>query len=210
MGHIIKSRGHVEPATVFNLRAGAQALERQARQRLDQASSDAAAVAEDARARGHAEGLAAAREEALAEATGILIAARLEAERLRQEARATALPLARRMAEKIIGHAVRDDPAVMAAVVERALAESRARTGAVTIRLAPEDLAGVAQRAQALAAHAGAAVALKFVADPAVESGGCIVETAAGRVDARLSRQLDALQAAIAAASAGGRGAPAP
>jgi flagellar biosynthesis/type III secretory pathway protein FliH len=158
----------------------------------------AAAVAPPDRAAyddGYQAGLAAGREAGLSQVTELLAAARADAEAIRQRARDAAVVLARRMAEKIVGHAVEVTPAVMGDIVTQALAASRARAGVVVVRVHPEDLAAVEA---ARARWAAGPLVVQTVADAAVGRHGCVVETPAGRVDARLDAQLAALERALA------------
>jgi flagellar biosynthesis/type III secretory pathway protein FliH len=143
---------------------------------------------------GERERAPADREAGLAEVTELLVSARADAEAVRSQAADSALVLARRMAEKIVGHAVDVDPAVMADIVGQALAASRARAGAVTVRVHPDDLAAVEQSRARW--NAGAAV-VRVVADGAVGRYGCVVDTPVGRVNARLDAQLAALERAL-------------
>jgi flagellar biosynthesis/type III secretory pathway protein FliH len=101
------------------------------------------------------------------------------------------------MAERIVGRAVDLGPEVMADIAGAALETCRASGGVVNLRLHPDDLAAASARRDALAARAPGASALAFVADEAVGRYGCVVETAHGRVDARLESQLAALEGAL-------------
>jgi flagellar biosynthesis/type III secretory pathway protein FliH len=65
------------------------------------------------------------------------------------------------------------------------------------VRVHPDDVAAVTVRRDALAARAPAGAALDIVADEAVGRHGCVIETALGRVDARLETQLAALERAL-------------
>lgn len=67
----------------------------------------------------------------------------------------------------------------------------------LTIRLHPADCALMA------AAEVEGGAALRYVPDTAVELGGCLIESAAGTLDARLEYQLGQLRQALAAARAG-------
>jgi flagellar assembly protein FliH len=136
----------------------------------------------------------AEREAALAEVTALLAAARADAEAVRAEAKDAAVVLARRMAEKIVGHAVDLAPAAMGAIVAQALAASRAKAGAVVLRAHPEDLPAVEAARERWGTGA---LVVRAVADARVGRYGCVVETPIGRVDARLSAQLDALEKAL-------------
>jgi flagellar assembly protein FliH len=136
------------------------------------------------------------REAALAEVTALLVAARADAERVRAEAKDAAVVLARRMAEKIVGHAVAVDSALMGDIAAQALAAARAKAGAVVLRVHPDDLPAV----EASRARWGAGtLVVRVTADISVGRHGCVVETPVGRVDARLSAQLDALERALRA-----------
>lgn len=146
-----------------------------------------------AQARGFEAGLAAGREMALAEATALMAAARADAEETRAQARDAAVVLAGRMAARIIGHVVEVSPEVMGDIAAQALAASRAKAGAVVLRVHPEDLPAV----EAARARWSAGVVVKVVADGGVGRHGCVVETPAGRVDARLESQLAALEGAL-------------
>jgi flagellar biosynthesis/type III secretory pathway protein FliH len=143
------------------------------------------------------------REAALAEVTGLLVAARVAAEEERASAKDAALVLARKMAEKIVGRAVELDPSILGEIVGQALAASRARVGAVVLRVHPDDLVAIEQtRAQWLRSIASTA-SVRVVADASVGRDGCVVETAVGRLDARLQTQLDALERAVRGAGIG-------
>jgi flagellar biosynthesis/type III secretory pathway protein FliH len=93
-------------------------------------------------------------------------------------------------------------PEVMGEIVAQALAASRARAGAVVVRVHPEDLAAVEKERPRWAARLSAAADVRVAADPAVGRHGCVVETPVGRLDARLGAQLDALERAISRSDA--------
>jgi len=137
------------------------------------------------------------RESALAEVTAMLVSARAVAEAERAAAKDAAVVLARKMAEKIIGRAVDLDPSVMGEIAGQALAASRARDGAVVLRVHPEDLAAVEQSRSQWSQRIATAANLRVVADTSVGRHGCVVETPVGSLDARLQSQLDALERAL-------------
>ena len=113
----------------------------------------------------------------------------------------TAIALAAKMAERIVGRAVTLAPETMAEIASEALAGCRPGAGTVRVRIHPDDLPAVEARRAALEAGAPLA-ALELVADEAVGRHGCVIETPQGRVDARLETQLAALERAL---TAGGR-----
>ncbi len=200
MGRVVKTTGHVVAGEVLDARDEAQAALAAARATLAEAQGEAEAIRAEARRAG----LDAGRAEAAALAAALLAGARAEAARAMTEAPPVAAALAAKMAERIVGHAVALAPQTMAEIVAAALARSQPRDAAVTVRLHPDDLPAVSARKDALAAQAPAAAAIALVADETVGHHGCVIETAHGRVDARLETQLAALEQAILRGTQGG------
>jgi type III secretion protein L len=197
VGRVVKSFGHVVPKPLFDARAEAAALLARAQTEAEAIRDEAAAVRETARR----EGFETGRADGVAEAAVALAAARGEAARLVAGAGPTAIALATKMAEKIVGRAVALAPETMAEIASEALAACRPGAGTVRVRIHPDDLPEVEARRAALETRAPAA-ALELVADEAVGRHGCVIETPQGRVDARLETQLAALERAL---TAGGR-----
>jgi flagellar biosynthesis/type III secretory pathway protein FliH len=193
MGRIVGGSGRVVPAAAVDARADADALRAVAREEADAIRAQAAAARDAAVREGRAQG----RAEAAAEMAALLVEARAHAARLRVAATPAAVALATKMAEQIVGRAVALAPEVMADIVGAALDACRPRGEGVRVRVHPDDAAPVLARRDALAVRAPAAAALEIVADESVGRHGCIVETAVGRVDARLATQLDALERAL-------------
>jgi flagellar biosynthesis/type III secretory pathway protein FliH len=178
MGRLVKSVGRVVPAEVLSAREEAGRIVAEARDR-------AAAVRELAEREGREAGVAAVTEH--------LLAAQAQSAAVEARAKEAAWVLARRMAEKIVGRAVELSTDVQAQIIAGALAASHVRTGPVVLRVHPDDLAAV----EATRSTWGVAVEVRLVADEAVGRHGCVVETPAGRLDARLETQLAALERAI-------------
>ncbi|MEP6653085.1 MAG: FliH/SctL family protein [Myxococcales bacterium] len=197
MGRLVKRFGHVLPGEVLDARGQATALLRaaqdEAQRLLREARVAAEAIREEARLAGWATGQA----EAETAFTSLMLAARRDAEGVRAAAVPGARKLAVRMAEKIVGHALRLDPTALVRIVGEALAAVRARSGPITLRVHPEDKAAVEAARPELLARVGTTMELSLVADVAVDRGGCIVETPVGRLDARLATQLAALERAV-------------
>lgn len=143
------------------------------------------------------------REDALAEVTELLVAARVAAEEERAAAKDAALVLARKMAEKIVGRAVDLDPSILGEIVGQALVASRARVGAVVLRVHPEDLVAIEQTRAQWMRRIATTASVRVVADASVGRDGCVVETPVGRLDARLQTQLDAFERALRGAGLG-------
>ena len=197
MGRIVSGgagrTGRVVPAAVLDARAEAATL-------LAAARADADAIrarAGDDRDQACAQGREQGRAEAAAEIAALLAAARAQAERLREASTPAAIALAVKMAEQIVGRAVTLAPEMMADIAGAALEACRPRGDWVRVRVHPDDVAAVTARKSALAARAPTTAALDVVADEAVGRHGCVIETAVGRVDARLETQLAALERAL-------------
>ncbi len=164
---------------------------------------------EEARAEARQQGYADGRDAAAAELTETLAAAARQAARVRVQAEPAAMRLAGRlaakMAEKIVGRAVDVEPDALTAIAAQALAASRARAGLVKLRVNPDDRAALERddARRVLLARFEGAVELEIVDDAAIGRGGCVVETATARLDARLETQIAALERAVA-----GEGAP--
>jgi len=206
MGHLVKAFGPVVPAAALDVGERLQALVSQAEEHaaalLAAARAEADAIRAEARRAGETEGRARAEAELLE----LQLAARREAERIRVEALPGAHALAARMAQKIVGRAIDLDPGVMAEIAAQALAAARARAGLVVLRVNPEDLAMIEVQRPRLLAALTHAVELRVVADATVTRHGCVVDSPAGRLDARLETQLAALERVAFAPPAGREG----
>jgi len=196
MGHLVQRFGRVVPAAVVDAGAEARALLDQARRQagalLDAARLQADRLRAEARQSGEGEGRARAE----AAFTTLLVEARAEAEQVRRAALPGAQTIAVRMAEKIVGRAIALDATAMADIARQALEAARARAGVVSLRVHPEDWAAIETARPALAARLAKAVELRVVPDASVGRHGCVVESGAGRLDARLETQLAALERA--------------
>ncbi len=158
---------------------------------VEQARRAAGEVRAAAREEGRTEGLRAATAEvaerlsALAEAQGRWLA-RAEVE---------ALDLAIEMARRILGRELRCDPSSAADGAVVAL-RAAGRRRALRVRLHPDGLAGLGDRAAELA-EAAAGAAMELVSDPSLAPGDVVVETEAGQVDARIASRLEGFRAAL-------------
>lgn len=93
---------------------------------------------------------------------------------------------------KILGDRACDAPTV-AAIVQQGMAQLPGST-LLTVRMNEADLRALLGDEQGRRLQA-AAPQVKWIADPAVATGGCLFDTAAGSLDARLETQLMALRA---------------
>jgi flagellar biosynthesis/type III secretory pathway protein FliH len=166
------------------------------RDTLEAALDEAAAIREQARAEGHAEGRAAAEAEVRAqsaEALAELARARQALDELRDthlealERDAARLGLA--LAEQIVAGAISVEPERLvdvAGLALRRLAERRT----VTLVVNPSELEVLGAAVQSLRAELGGIDQLSVQADRRVSRGGVLARTEDGEIDATVEAQL--------------------
>jgi len=181
--------------------AEAAAIRLQAESELASARATVSALQKSAHDVGYAEGHEGGRQAALAEYTSLVASARLDAEAVRREIRGGVVALGRRLAEKIIGKAISLDETLLVELATQAIDDARAAQGIVLLRVHPEDLSALERQRPALVSRLNTQVVLRIEADSEVGRYGCVVQTPAGRVDAQLSTQFDALEKALAEAA---------
>ncbi|HEY0428494.1 MAG TPA: FliH/SctL family protein [Pyrinomonadaceae bacterium] len=107
------------------------------------------------------------------------------------------LRLAVKIAEKIIGEEIKLDETARGEIVLNALKHARQQE-MLTVRVNAGDLPLLENMREKIDSF-GRAKYIDFVADQAVKSGGCIIESASGTIDARLETQLRILEKALLA-----------
>jgi len=150
------------------------------------------------REQAYAEGM----EKALTEFEQNLLEAAEIRERVWRETEKDLLRLAVRLAEKIIGRELKTDKKAVADIVAAALQNARQQEK-LTVRVNPSDLSLIEEERERFL-PSGRARFIDFVADPRVSSGGCLIESEVGTIDARLETQLRVLKRALLAQSEGG------
>ena len=88
-------------------------------------------------------------------------------------------------------------------VVQNALAMARTQSK-VTVRVSPADLESVRSRLDEITTPYPTITFVDVVSDSRLESGGCILETAIGVVDAGVETQLKAIESALSRSVTGG------
>ncbi len=138
----------------------------------------------------------AGREEGLAAAAAALLAAaevrRQRLDGLEREIAAVALEVAR----KLVGRVVAERPELVTELARRALEPVRARRE-VLLRVNPADAPRLREEQPRLASLLDRAPGVSIREDAGIEPGGVVVETEAGRVDARVEAQLAVLERAL-------------
>jgi len=183
-------------------RAGDGTLPEEVASAIDRAA-EIEAVREQAREQGYADGFSRGDEEAKRE----LAQHRSELERLvasmekaHQEALAgiedIALGIAWEAVCKILGEAAATRQGIQA-LVEQSANRVRAEEKMI-VRLCPADI-GILKEGKDPSEAENETRRMEFLADPSIEMGGCIIETSAGRIDAKLETQLSRLSQALLA-----------
>ena len=109
-------------------------------------------------------------------------------QRLHQQAEATIVRLAVEIAHKIIHIESRIDPEVIKASVAAVL-QMVSDGEQVVLQIHPDDLKLLHEDETVLHAIDNKALQLQMKANPAIERGGCVLETSTGMIDARLQSQ---------------------
>ena len=137
------------------------------------------------------------REESEAEMVENILAIKDERARNLVNIEQEVLRLAVKIAEKIIGEEIKHDENVRGEIVLNALRHARQQE-MLTVRVSAADLPLLENMREKIDSF-GRAKFIDFVADQAVKSGGCIIESASGTIDARLETQLRILEKSLLA-----------
>jgi type III secretion protein L len=139
-------------------------------------------------------------ENALTEFERNLLESREIREKVWRETEKDLLRLAVRLAERIVGREIEKDDKTIVEIVSTALQNARQQEK-LTVRVNPKDLPTIENETENLAS--GRIRFIDFVADPRVESSGCLIESEVGTIDARLETQLRVLERALLSQSEG-------
>ena len=113
------------------------------------------------------------------------------------QARIDLLELAVKIASKVIGAELESKPQILVGLIRSAL-ESASPTGQVTLRLHPKDHALLMRRGPKVLGRLPAGIQIQLAADESVDRGGVIIESQAGRLDARIAERLQRVGAQLA------------
>ena len=158
-----------------------------ARQICEKAEETAAQTLEAARLKGE--------EKALEKYEESLLAAARARETVIDSCESDLLELSVRIAEKILGRELSANTAAVGDIIETALKHAKQRQK-LTIRVNPNDLSAAQSEMDRFSAVSKARF-IDIVADPRVGSGGCLIESEVGTVDARLETQFRVLERAL-------------
>lgn len=182
-------RAGVMNAEVFEARQGAQGIIEEAHREKERILAEAQREKEEHFAKARDLG----RQEGLAQATELVLRAKIQAGELLTSHERDIIGLALKMAEKIIGRDLERDPELMVDLCAAAIDNLR-NARAMVLRVHPKTAAVLRAKRPVLMELIGRTVDLAIKEDPEVAPVGCIVQTEAGTVDAQLPTQLEMLQ----------------
>jgi type III secretion protein L len=182
------ARSNLVKNRIFEAQATAQKILQDAEKRAAEIVVDAGQEAQILRVEAYAAGKA----EAAAEFTETIAAAYEMRETALHEVEQDVLKLSVKLAEKIIGREIKSDKQTIADTVATAMRNVRQQERLI-IRVNPADFPNV-QEFKAQLSHSGRCKFLDFEPDPKIPSGGCVIESEVGTVDARLETQLKILE----------------
>jgi len=110
-----------------------------------------------------------------------------------EESRTQLLALSIKLAEKILGRELATRPDALGDLVLEAMRGLPPQSGRVRIRVRPADLEALRAQRPRFAESIGHDE-IEWVEDSAIETGGCVIESEVGIVDARLETQLRVLE----------------
>jgi TolA-binding protein len=115
---------------------------------------------------------------------------------LLDQARLDLLELAVKIAAKVIGAELQARPQALVGLIRSAL-EAAAPSGQVTLQLHPKDHAMLSKRGPQVLGRLPANISIQLAANEAVDRGGVIIASAAGRVDATIAKRLQRVGAQL-------------
>lgn len=148
---------------------------------------------------GYEEGIKKAEEDCqgkLEEARNIVDLAHEERNLIITNSERDIIELAMAVCRKIIGQEIHTNSDFIVEIAKRAILKATDRDD-LTLRLNPGDLDTALNARDELTQSAKGIKQLKIVSDPAIEPGGCVVDTPNGTVDARLERQLNEMEQSL-------------
>lgn len=163
-----------------------------ARKIRDDAVREAARMLDEARRKGHAEGVAQF-EEAVARLHRVVGELGARVQRVAEEASETVIDLALEVAARIVKREISANPQILAEMVAEAAAKLTGATE-ITVRLHPDDLALIEPYRGHLESAGGQRV--RIVPDDRID-GGCVVESPAGVADAQIATQVGVMRDAM-------------
>jgi type III secretion protein L len=185
-------RAGVMNAEVFEARQTAQGIIEEAQRERDRILIEAEREREEILEKAREQG----RQEGIAQATEIILRAKMQAGELLSQHEQDVITLACKVAEKIIGRDLERSPELLVEICANAIEQLR-NTRSVVLRVNPRSAAVLRSRKAELMEYIGRAMDVAIKEDPEVDPVGCVVQTEFGTVDAQLPTQFEMLQSVL-------------
>lgn len=183
------ARSGVMNAEVFDARQSAQGIIEEANREKERILAEARREREEVLAKAKEQG----RQEGLAQATEVLLRAKMQAGEMLASQEKDIIALACKVAEKIIGRDIERQPELLVDMCATAIEQLR-NAKAMVLRVHPKTAQVLRARKPELMELIGRSVDLAIREDQEVAPVGCIVQTEFGTVDAQLPTQFEMLQ----------------
>ena len=182
-------RAGVMNAEVFDARQSAQGIIEEAHREKERILAEGRREREEVLAKAREQG----RQEGLAQATEVLLRAKMQAGEMLASQEKDVIALACRISEKIIGRDIERQPELLVDMCATAIEQLR-NAKAMVLRVHPKTAQVLRSRKPELMELIGRSVDLAIREDQDVAPVGCIVQTEFGTVDAQLPTQFEMLQ----------------
>jgi type III secretion protein L len=160
--------------------------------RAEQRAQEIINAAREQEQRIHEEAKARGREEGRVEISSELARAKQQAAMILKAAEQDIVALSLEIARKIIGRDLERDPQVVMEICANAI-EGVRNAKQLVLRVNPQDGAYLRQNRKAIMDLVARSIDIAFKDDPAVEAGGCVIQTEFGTIDAQLDSQFKML-----------------
>jgi type III secretion protein L len=182
-------RSGVMNAEVFEAHQSAQGILEEAQREKERILAEAQREREEVLAKAREQG----RQEGLAQATEVLLRAKMQAGEVLASQEKDIIALACKIAEKIIGRDIERQPELVLDMCATAIEQIRSARSMI-LRVHPKTAQVLRARKPELMELIGRAVDVAIREDQDVAAVGCIVQTEFGTVDAQLPTQFEMLQ----------------
>ena len=182
-------RSGVMNAEVFEAHQSAQSILEEAQKEKERILAEAQREREEVLAKAREQG----RQEGLAQASEVLLRAKMQAGEMLAAHEQDIIALACKIAEKIIGRDIERQPELVLDMCATAIEQIRSARSMI-LRVHPKTAQVLRSRKPELMELIGRAVDLAIREDQEVAPVGCIVQTEFGTVDAQLPTQFEMLQ----------------
>lgn len=164
-----------------------------------EAQAEAESIRRDAFGQGYQEGLDLAAQrycQSIAQLQDLMDSLRQERESFFASIESEVVKLSVEIAEKILRHELESKPEAVMEIIRLALLQLTDRDS-ISLRISPQDAELVKQHREQIRDAAGGVRQIEIIEDRRVDPGGCVIESASGSLDARVSSQLSEISRAL-------------